>query len=53
MERAGLRQYLRFGAFAELARDRAGLVRIAVREAKREGWIDREKPHRANRRSSE
>jgi phosphoglycolate phosphatase-like HAD superfamily hydrolase len=40
MERAGLRQYLRFGAFAELARDRAGLVRIAVRHARKEGWID-------------
>lgn len=40
MERAGLRQYLRFGAFAELANDRAGLVRIAVRQAKKEGWID-------------
>lgn len=40
MERAGLRQYLRFGAFAEAARDRAGLVRIAVRHARREGWID-------------
>jgi phosphoglycolate phosphatase-like HAD superfamily hydrolase len=39
MERAGLKQYLRFGAFAELARDRAGLVRIAVRRAKQEGWI--------------
>src|SRR3984885_7176791 len=41
MERAGLRPYLRFGAFAELARDRAGLVRIAIRHAKKEGWIDR------------
>jgi len=41
MESAGLRQYLRFGAFAELARDRAGLVRIAVKRAKREGWIDK------------
>lgn len=40
MESAGLRQYLRFGAFAELARDRAGLVRIAIRRAKKEGWID-------------
>lgn len=40
MESAGLRQYLRFGAFAELANDRAGLVRIAVRQAKKEGWID-------------
>ena len=40
MERAGLRQYLQFGAFAEFANDRAGLVRIAVRHARREGWID-------------
>jgi phosphoglycolate phosphatase len=40
MENAGLRQYLQFGAFAELAKDRAGLVRIAVRQAKQEGWID-------------
>jgi phosphoglycolate phosphatase len=44
MERAGLRQYLRYGAFAELARDRAGLVRIAVRQAKKEGWIDAGSP---------
>jgi len=42
MERAGLRKYLRFGAFAELASDRAGLVRIAVRHACREGWIERQ-----------
>ena len=41
MEQAGLREYLRFGAFAEMARDRAGLVRIAIRQARREGWIDR------------
>src|SRR5580698_9237127 len=40
MERAGLRQYLQFGAFAELARDRAGLVGIAVRQARKQGWID-------------
>ena len=39
MERAGLKHYLRFGAFAELARDRAGLVRLAVRHARRQGWI--------------
>lgn len=44
MERAGLRRYLRFGAFAELARDRAGLVRIAIREARREGWINGASP---------
>jgi phosphoglycolate phosphatase-like HAD superfamily hydrolase len=41
MEQAGLRSYLRFGAFAELAKDRAGLVRIAVRHARNQGWIDR------------
>ena len=41
MERAGLRRYLRFGAFAELARDRAELVGLALRHARRQGWIDR------------
>ena len=44
MERAGLRHYFRYGAFAELARDRAGLVRLAVRQARREGWIQRGSP---------
>src|SRR6202012_536465 len=44
MERAGLRRYLRYGAFAELARDRAGLVKLAIREARRQGWIDRTSP---------
>ncbi len=44
MERAGLRRYLRFGAFAEMAHDRAGLVGIALRHARREGWIDRASP---------
>ncbi len=44
MERAGLRRYLRFGAFAELARDRAGLVRIAIQHARREGWINGTSP---------
>jgi phosphoglycolate phosphatase len=42
MERAGLRPYFRFGAFAELARDRAGLVRIAIRRARKERWIGRQ-----------
>jgi phosphoglycolate phosphatase-like HAD superfamily hydrolase len=44
MERAGLRRYLRFGAFSELARDRAGLVRIAIRHARRQGWINASSP---------
>jgi phosphoglycolate phosphatase-like HAD superfamily hydrolase len=39
MERAGLRPHFRFGAFGEQAGDRAGLVRIAIRHARREGWI--------------
>jgi phosphoglycolate phosphatase-like HAD superfamily hydrolase len=39
MESAGLRRYLQFGAFAEQARDRAGLVRLAMVEARRNGWI--------------
>lgn len=42
MEHAGLRQYFRFGAFAEQANNRAGLVRMAIREARRQGWIDRD-----------
>jgi phosphoglycolate phosphatase len=41
MERCGLRRYFRFGAFAEMARDRAGLARLAIRHAKREGWIEK------------
>jgi len=41
MEHAGIRQYFRFGAFAELARTRAGLVKIAILRPRREGWIDR------------
>lgn len=40
MERAGLRRYFRYGAFAELAKDRAGLVRLAIRHARREQWIE-------------
>jgi phosphoglycolate phosphatase-like HAD superfamily hydrolase len=39
LERAGLRRHFRFGAFAEEARDRSGLVRQALRHARRMGWI--------------
>ena len=39
VERAGLREYFRFGAFGEMARDRTGLVRMARRRAVEEGWI--------------
>jgi phosphoglycolate phosphatase len=41
MERARLRDYFRFGAFAEMAKDRAGLVKIALAEARRAGWLAR------------
>ncbi|HLJ17283.1 MAG TPA: HAD hydrolase-like protein [Bryobacteraceae bacterium] len=39
MDRAGLRRYFRFGLFAEQGKDRAGLVRLAIRQARRENWI--------------
>ncbi len=39
MDHAGLRPYFRFGAFAEQARDRSGLARMAIREARRQKWI--------------
>ena len=40
MERSGLKPYLRFGAFAERGKDRASLVALALRQARKEGWID-------------
>jgi phosphoglycolate phosphatase-like HAD superfamily hydrolase len=42
LERAGLRQHFRFGAFGEMAKNRAELARLAIREARRRGWIGRE-----------
>lgn len=39
LERAGLKPYFRFGAFAEMAEDRAGLARIAIRTARERRWI--------------
>jgi phosphoglycolate phosphatase len=42
MARSGLRPYFRFGAFAGMARDRAGLARLAIRHARSQGWIQRE-----------
>ena len=44
LERAGLRDYFQFGAFGEMARTRAGLARIAIRQARRQGWIERQTP---------
>jgi phosphoglycolate phosphatase-like HAD superfamily hydrolase len=42
LERAGLREHFRFGAFGEMAKDRAGLARLAIREARRQKWIGRD-----------
>jgi phosphoglycolate phosphatase-like HAD superfamily hydrolase len=44
LERAGLRDYFQIGAFGEMASTRAGLARIAIREARRRGWIVRGSP---------
>jgi phosphoglycolate phosphatase-like HAD superfamily hydrolase len=44
MDRAGLRSYFRYGAFAEMARTRAQLARLARRRALDEGWITRRIP---------
>jgi phosphoglycolate phosphatase len=44
LERAGLASYFRFGAFGEMARDRAGLVRLAVRQARAKRWIEKTTP---------
>ncbi len=44
LDRAGLKQFFRFGAFGEMARTRAGLARLAIREARRRGWIERGAP---------
>ncbi|MBI3680956.1 MAG: HAD family hydrolase [Acidobacteria bacterium] len=40
VERAGLKRFFRFGAFSDRGGTRAGLVRSAVSQARREGWID-------------
>jgi len=42
--RAGLKPYFRFGAFGEVAKDRAGLARLAIRHARAQGWIARHTP---------
>ncbi len=44
VERAGLRPYFRLGAFGEMSRDRAGLIRLALAQARRRGWIGRATP---------
>jgi phosphoglycolate phosphatase len=37
LERAGLHDYFRFGAFGEMAPTRGGLARLAIEQARREG----------------
>ena len=44
LQRAGLREYFRYGAFGEMAKTRAGLARLAIREARARGWIGRGAP---------
>ena len=44
LARADLWRYFRYGAFAEMAKDRAGLARIAIDRARRERWIAPETP---------
>lgn len=39
LDRAGLREYFRYGAFAEMAATRGGLARLAVERARREELI--------------
>ena len=42
LERAWLRGYFRFGAFGEMAKNRAGLAKLAIGEARARRWIGRE-----------
>jgi phosphoglycolate phosphatase-like HAD superfamily hydrolase len=44
LERAGLRDYFRFGAFGEMAKTRAGLAKMAIRQVRREKLIGRDAP---------
>jgi len=44
LERAGLKPYFRFGAFGEMAKDRAGLARLATRHARAQSWIAKGTP---------
>ncbi len=44
LHRAGLHHHFRFGAFGEMAATRAALARIAIREARAQGWIGRDTP---------
>jgi phosphoglycolate phosphatase-like HAD superfamily hydrolase len=44
LERAGLSDYFRYGAFGEVAETRGALAALAIAEARRRRWIDAETP---------
>lgn len=44
LERADLARYFHFGVFAEMAPTRAGMVRLAIRQAERRRWINGRSP---------
>jgi phosphoglycolate phosphatase len=44
MERAGLRSHFRFGAFAGQGPTRTALVKVALKQAKTEGWLRHNPP---------
>jgi phosphoglycolate phosphatase-like HAD superfamily hydrolase len=44
LERAGLGDYFRFGAFGEMAKTRGGLARLAIERAREEKLIDGDSP---------
>lgn len=44
LERAGLDEFFEFGAFGGMSRDRAGLARLALSHARRQGWIEKATP---------
>ncbi len=44
LERACLSGHFRFGAFGEMAKTRAGLAKIAVRQARQSAWIGPDTP---------
>ena len=44
LERAGLSAYFQFGAFGEMAKTRAGLAKLAIRQARGKKLIDSDAP---------
>jgi phosphoglycolate phosphatase-like HAD superfamily hydrolase len=44
LQRAALRGFFQFGAFGEMAPTRAGLAKMAIREARGRAWISRDAP---------